>query len=108
MKTNNTATLAAPLASLATATSLYRVQVDGNALAPRYRHNDIVIIAPAINALPDSIPTGSVVLVALAEKDRPEIYQRIGLFHLNSDGDLTAGQETIEKGQYIVLGIVQE
>jgi hypothetical protein len=105
---NNNATLPAPLMALATATSLYRIQIDGNALAPRYLHEDIVVICPAMNALPESIPAGCVVLVALATEGMPNHFQRIGLFVLNADGDLAAGQTTIERGQYIVLGVVEE
>jgi hypothetical protein len=100
--------LPAPLLQLATATSLYRVQIAGNALSPRYRDGDIVIIHPAMNAEPESIPAGRAVLVALATPEMPDYYQKTGIFLLNGDGDITAGETAIERGRYIILGVVQE
>ncbi len=106
MPTN--ATMPAPIMSLFTATSLYALQIEGNALAPKFRHNDIVVIEPAVKAAPETIPAGSVVLAVLANPDNPDRFERTGLFFLNSDGDIYAGSATIEKGGYLLLGVVQE
>jgi hypothetical protein len=107
MKSNKTTPPAASLLALCSQTSLYRVQVLGDGLFPRYRDGDFAIIRPIVAARPEEIAPGSILLVALKMPGVPGSFQQVGLWKLSGDLDLVCGSALVEHGDYLILGIAE-
>lgn len=98
--------------TLAMQTEMYALAAEGNALAPRVEHGQLVAVCPNFGSDPAGITPGTIVLAAVAtaptDPAQPRRYDTPALFILNADRDLTGGRATVPHGAYLVLGTVLE